>query len=136
MYKESVQSLLDNSVLLRELKKDYKDFECFRLGITDEQGNKTKNPETVQEHMSYSPFVKTILRLKKYLGAKVELIEASNMLGNVTIVSSMTNDVEHYKKVLQYQERFDSIINELYQTLDEAQRDGLPFEDVKKLLKA
>lgn len=136
MYKESVQSFLDNIVLLKELKKSYTEFECFKLGVIDEHGNKTKNPQTTQEHLSYTPFVKTILRLKKYLGAKIELIEASEVLGNAAITAHVDNNVDHYKKVLGYQERFDLIINDLYKTLDEAQHDGLPFEDIKKILKA
>jgi hypothetical protein len=46
MYKESVQSFLDNNVLLNHLKKDYKEFQCYALGIIDENGNKLKNPIT------------------------------------------------------------------------------------------
>lgn len=133
MYKESVQSFLDNSILLKELKKSYKEFQCYALGIIDENGNKIKNPVTESEQLSYTPFIKTVLRLKKYLGSKVELMEASESL-DATI--NLNENIEHYKKVLVYQDKVETIVNELYKTLDEAQQDGLPLEDIKKLVKA
>ena len=133
MYKESVQSFLDNNVLLKELKKDYKDFQCFKLGIIDENGNKLKNPITEQEQIAYSSFTRTVLRLKKYLGSKIDLMEAHNSLDSTL---NLNENIEHYKKVLVYQDRINDIVNELYKTLDEAQQDGLPLEDIKKLIKA
>lgn len=134
MYKESVQSFLDSSVLINELKKDYKEFQCYALGIIDESGNKIRTPVTEQEHASYSSFTKTILRLKKYLGPKLELMEASNSLEASTI--ALNENIEYYKKVLQYQDTIETIINELYETINKAQEDGLRSEDVKKLIKA
>jgi len=134
MYKESVQSFLDNTILLKELKKEYKDFQCYELGIIDERGNKIKNPITEQEQIAYSSFTRTILKLKKYLGAKTELMDAGNSLEKLSV--PINENIEHYKKVLMYQDKVDTIINELYKTLDEAQQDGLPLEDVKKLIQA
>lgn len=134
MYKESVQSFLDASVLLNELKKDYKEFQCYTFGIIDENGNKIKNPITEQEQLSYSSFTKTILKLKKYLGAKTELLEASNSLEKSSV--PINEDIERYKTILLYQDKVDTIVNELYKTLEEAQQDGLSAEDIKKLVKA
>lgn len=134
MYKESVQSFLDNATLLNLLKKDFKDFECYKLGIIDENGNKLKTPITEQEQISYSSFTKTVLKLKKYLGPKVELMEASNSLEKLTV--SLNENIEHYKVFLEYQTKVETLINELYKTLDEAQQSGIPLEEVKLLLKA
>jgi hypothetical protein len=134
MYKESMQSFLDNATLLNLLKKDYKEFECYKLGIIDESGNKLKTPTTVQEQISYSSFTKTILKLKKYLGPKVELMEASNSLEKLSV--SLNENIEHYKVFLEYQNKIETIINELYKALDEAQQHGIPLEEVKLLLKA
>lgn len=134
MYKEHVQSFLDNSVLINELKKDFKEFECFKLKIIDENGNKLKNPITEQEQLSYSSFVKTIIKLKKYLGPKIDLMEATNSLEKLAI--PLNENIELYKKILSYQSKVDIVINELYKILEEAQHDGIPLEEVKKLVKA
>ena len=134
MYKESVQSFLDNEILLKELKKDFRQFQCYRLGIIDKDGNKIKNPITEQEKLSFTPFTKTVLKLKKYLGSKLDLLEAQNDLSLSSL--QLNENIEHYKKVLDYQDKVKTIVNELYKTLDEATEDGLCLEDIQKLLKA
>ena len=134
MYRESIQSFLDNEVLLRELKKDFKEFRCFELGLIDEKGNKIKNPITEQEKLSFTPFVKTILKVKKYLGSKMDLLKAQNDLSASSM--QLNENIEHYKKVLEYQSKVSDIVNDLYKTLDEATANGLCLEDIQKLLKA
>ena len=133
MLKDSVQSFLDNTVLLKELKKEYKDFQCFKLGIIDNAGNKIKNPVTEQEQLSYTSFTKTILKLKRYIGSKIELIEASESL---ELSIALNENIEHYKKVTEYQNKISVVVDELYKVLSEAQLDGLPLEDIKRLIKA
>lgn len=134
MYRESMQSFLDNEVLLRELKKDFKEFRCFELGLIDEKGSKIKNPITEQEKLSFTPFVKTVLKIKKYLGSKTELLEAQNNLSASSM--QLNENIEHYKKVLEYQSKVSDIVNDLYKTLDEATANGLCLEDIQRLLKA
>lgn len=134
MYKESVQSFLDNSILLNELKKDYTEFACYALGIIDNKGNKLRTPITEQEELAYSSFTRTIIKLKKYLGSKTELLEATNLLEQKT--TPVYENINQYETLLSYREKIDAIVNELYKTLDEAQKSGLSFEDVKKLVNA
>lgn len=134
MFRESVQSFLDNSVLINELKKDFKEFPAYKLGIIDQNGNKIKNPITEQEKVAFGPFVKTVIKLKKYLGAKTDLIEAGALLEHNSV--PVQEDIVKYKKVLEYQDKVSDIVNELYKTLDEAQQEGLSLDDIKKLIKA
>lgn len=133
MYKESVQSYFENELLIEFLKKDFAEFPCCKLGIIDENGNKIKDPITEQEQASYTPFVKTILKLKRYLGSKVDLLEATN---NLKKSSKINENIEQYKKVLVYRQRIDNIVNELNKTLNEAFDDGIPLEEVKNLIQA
>jgi hypothetical protein len=134
MYKEELHSILDNSVLINELKKDYTEFECYRLGIIDDNGNKIKQPITEAEQLSYSPLTRTILRVKKYLGAKVDLLDAAQTFSRET--TGLHESVEQHKKIVQYRERFDSLINEMYKLVQEAQNDGIPAENLKKIIRA
>ena len=133
MYKESVQSYLDHAILLKELQKPYTEFQCYKLGVIDENGNKIKTPSTLDEQYSFTPLVRTIIRLKKYLGSKVDLLEASNALANQTVLGE---SVAHHTKFLVHQDKIEGIINSLYQAIEEAYADGIPAEDVKKLIKA
>tara|TARA_R110000868_G_scaffold103681_18_gene285398 strand:+ start:3097 stop:3726 length:630 start_codon:yes stop_codon:yes gene_type:complete len=133
MFKEEIQSLLDMSFLLNELKKDYKQFPAYKLGLIDEKGNNIKKPVTLNEQTAYTPVVKNVLRLKRYLGPKVDLLEASIALGKEV---TDTTDMVRYKKFLEYKDRVQGVINELYKVLDEACQDGLSLEETTKLIKA
>ena len=55
MIRDSVQSFLDNEILLKELRRDFTEFECFKQGIIDEKGNKIKTPVTEDQKASFSP---------------------------------------------------------------------------------
>jgi hypothetical protein len=130
MFKENVQSFLDNEIFLKEVKKDYKHFAAFKLGIIDESGNKLRNPVTEAEQAAFSPMVKTIIRMKKFLGSKVDLLDTNPTL-------TINNEsVETYKKLVEYRAKIEDLVNEIYSTFDQAVEDGLTFEDIKKLIKA
>jgi hypothetical protein len=133
MLKDSVQNFMDNEILINELKKDYKQFECYKLGIIDDKGNKLKTPVTEAEQMSFSPLTKTVIRLKKYLGSKIDLLEASTLFEKE---SFPLTDMSKYKKLLEYKDKINAVTDELFKVLEEANGDGLSLEDVKMLLKA
>lgn len=133
MFKEQIQSFLDNEILLNELKKNFVDYSAFKLKLIDENGNKLKNPVTEEEQIAFTPFIKTMIKLKKYLGSKVDLLEATNNLEKNNLI---TEDIEKYKIYLEYKDRIDTNINQLYQIIDEAAQQGLQIEYIKKLINA
>jgi len=133
MFKESLQSFLDNEIFINEIKKDYKQFAAYNLGIIDENGNKLKAPVNEAEHAAYSPMIKTIIRLKKYLGAKADLLDANSLMEKRNFEAT---DIVKYKKLVEYSDKVESILNELYSVFDQAAYEGLSFEDIKKLIKA
>lgn len=133
MFRESLQSYLDNEIFLNELKKDFSEFECYELGIIDGKGNRIKVPVTEQEQVAYSPMVRTILRLKRYLGPKTDLFGATSLLEKQT---NKIEDISKYKRLLEYQDKVDEVIGDLYKVLNEATQEGFTLEDVKKLIKA
>jgi hypothetical protein len=133
MFREQIQSFLDFSVLIHELKKEFTDFEAYKLGVIDKNGNKIKQPETIEEHASYSPMLKNVFRLKRFLGAKVDLLETHSLLEKE---NTNITDVERYKKYLVYKDKVGAVINELFEVIDKAHEDGLPFEDIALLIKS
>ena len=132
-FREQIQSMLDMGVLLTELKRDFKDFQAFKLGLIDGNGNRIRPPKTLDEQAAYSPMLKTIFRLKRYLGAKVDLLEATTLLEKEALDAS---DLDYYKKCLVHKDKVQGVVNELYKVLDEAYSDGLALEDVAKLVRA
>lgn len=134
MFRESVEGFLHSSILLKELQKDYKDFLCYKLGIIDEKGNKIKTPLTEQEQASYTASVKTILKLKKYLGSKIELMQSQEDLSSLT--KPINENFELHAKTSIHKERINEAVNQIYKAFEEAHADGLPIEVIQKLIKA
>lgn len=133
MFKEEVESYLDYKVFINELKKPFVEFQAYKLNIIDENGNKIKTPITEEEQQSYNPFIKTVIKLKRYLGSKLDLIEAEQTLAKESCV--VENAVK-YKLMLEYKEKVQSLVNELYKTFDEASSKGLTLNDIKDLIRA
>jgi len=133
MYKENVQSFLDNKIFIRELKKDFTEFRCFQLGIINEHGEKIKSPLTEEENNSFSPFIRTLLRLKRYLGSKIDLIDLKEVTENQIILEK---DLSRYKQLMEHKEQITEAVNHLYSTLDKALEQGFSLEEIKKLISA
>lgn len=132
-FKKDMQNFIDNEFLLRELKRDFRDFKAYKMKLIDENGNKIKNPLTEEEHSAYSPLTKTIFRLKKFLGPKIELLEAQQNINKKSVENNVS--LEKYKKIVEYRERLEDTVNEMYKIINEACQDGFSVEEVKKLIK-
>jgi hypothetical protein len=130
-YNKMFNESMKNKFLLSSLNKNYKDFEAYKLGIINSNGDKIKEPVTEQELAAYSPETKTILKVKKYLGSKLELINQTAILEST---SKLNYNKENHKTVLRYEEKINNIIAELHKTTEEALKEGLSIEQVQALL--
>jgi hypothetical protein len=130
-YNKMFNESMKNKFLLSTLNKDYKEFEAYKLGIINSNGDKIKEPVTEQEQAAYSPETKTILKVKKYLGSKLDLINQTAILESA---SKLNYNKENHKTVLRYEEKINNIIAELYETAEEALKEGLSIEQVQALL--
>jgi len=130
-YNKMFNESLKNKFLLNMLNKEFKSFEAYKLGLINEKGDKIKEPITEQELLAYSPETKTILKVKKYLGSKLELINQTALLENS---NKLNYNIVNHKKMLQFEEKFNNIFAELHQTADEALKEGLSVEQVQKML--
>lgn len=130
-YNKMFNESFKNRFLLSVLNKEYKDFEAYKLGIINENGDKIKEPVTEQEQAAYSPETKTILKIKKYLGPKLDLINQTAILESA---SKLNYNKDNHKKVLHYEQKINDIIAELHKTTEEALKEGLSIEQVQALL--
>lgn len=130
-YNPMLNETVKNSFLMNQLNKKITDFEAYRLGIINEKGDKIKEPVTEQEKIAYSPETKTLLKIKKYLGSKLDLI---NQTAIFETTSKLNYNKDNHKKVLEYEQKINDIIAELYKTTDQALKEGLSLEQVQALL--
>jgi len=130
-YNKMFNESLKNNFLLRELNKNYKEFEAYKLGIINNNGDKIKEPLTEQEKAAYSSETKTVLKIKKYLGSKLDLINQTAVLESA---SKLDYNKENHKKVLEYEQKINDILSQLHETTDNALKEGLTLEQVQALL--
>lgn len=130
MFNETLQSALHNQFLLRELNKNITDFEAYKLQIIDEAGNKIKEPVTEAERASYSPAIKTVLKVKRYLGSKLDLINQTAILESET---KLNYNKENHLAVLRYEEKINNIISQLHEVTDNALKEGLTVEQIEAM---
>jgi hypothetical protein len=130
-YNKMFNESMKNKFLIDTLNQDFTEFEAYKLGIINEKGDKIKDPISEQELAAYSAETKTLLKIKKYLGSKLDLINNTAILESATKIEY---NRENHKKVLQFEEKFNSILAQLHETADEALKEGLSIEQVRALL--
>lgn len=130
-YNKMFNESMKNKFLLSILNKEYKEFEAYKLGIINANGDKIKEPVTEQEQLAYSPETKTILKVKRYLGSKLDLINQTAILESA---SKLNYNKDNHKKVLEYEQKFNDIVSELHKTAEEALKEGLSIEQVQALI--
>ena len=130
-YNKMFNESFKNKFLTQQLNKNFTDFEAYKLGIINEVGNKIKEPVTEQEIAAYSPETKTILKIKKYLGSKLDLINQTAILENA---SKTEYNRDTHKTFLEYEQKINNIFAQLHETTDNAIKDGLTLEQVQALL--
>jgi hypothetical protein len=130
-YNKMFNESLKNKFLTQQLNKDFTDFEAYKLGIINEKGNKIKEPITEQERAAYSSETKTILKIKKYLGSKLDLINQTAILENTAKIGY---NKDTHKTFLEYEQKINDIFTQLHETTDNAIKDGLTLEQVQALL--
>jgi hypothetical protein len=131
MFKEKVDKTLKKQFLLKELTKKITEFNAYKLGIIDINGNKIKEPKTLFEQAAYSPAIKLLLKVKKFLGAKTELINTTSLLENKNKIDYSANNL---KTVLEYEEKIQDIFAQLHEVTDNALKAGLTIEEVEAML--
>ena len=125
------ESLLEN-FFFNEIFKPITEFRAFKLGIIDESGNKIKEPVTEEEKQSYTPAARTLIKIKRYLGSKLDLIQRATILEKE---NSLSHTKETHKLHLEYEDKFNDVFADLHKLTDEALRDGLSLEQIESLLR-
>jgi len=131
MISEKLKNMLRNHTLLHELLKPLHEYNAYTLGIIDSVGRKIKEPINEVERASYSPLTRTLIRVKRYLGSKLDLLTHTSLLEGSS--SSTYNQVNH-KQVLCVESNIRNKINEIYEIIESALKDGITMEQIDDIL--
>jgi hypothetical protein len=130
MLKEGLNCTVYNTVLLRELQRPITDFQCFKIGLVDHEGNVIRQPITEEERSALSPSIRTVLRIRRFLGPKVDLLNVQQPLEENELVF----DAERFQKKCLYEAKFQQTLNDMHEIVDAAYNDGLTFEEISNII--
>lgn len=130
-YNPMLKESLKNNFLIKELNKPFTEFLAYKLKIIDECGNKIKEPITEQEKASYTPAVQTVLKIKRYLGSKLELINHSVVLEQE---SKIQYNKENHLKLLAFEEKVANIYEDFSKIVNHALNEGITLEQIDAIL--
>ena len=131
MISENFKNMIRNTNLLNELNRSITEYKAYELGIIDEQGRKLREPVTEDEIASYTPLIRSLLRIKKHLGSKLDLILSTSLLEGS---SNTTYNTQNHKKLLSYESKIRQKIDEIFEIVNTALQDGLTLEEIDELL--
>jgi len=131
MYNNMLKESLVNGFYMHEMFKDLKEYRAYKLGIIDESGNKIKEPITEEERAAFSPITKNFIKIKRYLGSKLDLINRATILEKET---KLNYNKEDHKKLLKHTDEFENVFEQLHRAVDAALEDGLTHEQIESLL--
>jgi hypothetical protein len=115
------------NVLLNDLSKPINDFAAYQIGVIDDYGNKVREPVSEEDVVAYSPYIRTVLSLRKHLGGKLELINNLTLLEK-NITSGYNTDT--HIKLLTFKTKYDEKISEIVELIEEAIKSGLTYEEL------
>ena len=127
MLTDSIKNMLRNSFLLNELNKPFTEFTAYELGIINHEGRKIREPVTEDETRSYSLLTRSILKIKKYLGIKTELLINTSLLEKET---EYNYNNEKHKILLAFESKFQAKVSEIYELINDAVQSGLTLEEI------
>lgn len=130
-YNPMLKEALKNNFILNQLNKPINEFEAYKLKIIDEQGNKIKEPVTEQEKNAYSCAVRTVIKIKRYLGPKLDLINNSIVLESE---SKIVYNKENHQRVLALEDKISELYESFSETINQALKDGIPLEQINAIL--
>jgi len=133
MVKEEIDGAMADWYLQLELEKPIEMFKAFQLGLINSVGELVKAPETLEEHAAYNNETKTILKVRKYLGAKVDLIKKTALLESENTLLTESH-AEGLQKHLEYEDKFTNLYNQFCQTVQEAEQDGFTLNQIRALI--
>lgn len=131
MLKEDLEGHIKSGFITHLLNKQITEFKAYKLGLIDKNGVKIKEPTTLTEKAALTPEVKTILKIRRFLGPKLDLLNGATVLESI---DKTLGDIKNYQKTLVFEEKIKSIYEELYKTISEGLEEGLTVEQIEAML--
>jgi hypothetical protein len=133
MVKDSVDNCIITGYLLKKLNMPITETAAYKMGIINEKGQKIKAPETNEEKMAYMPLDEYVIAIKNALGSKLDIIDSSIFLQKQNQLQ-LEDVIKLYETEIALKLQLKDRIKDFYQTIKEAQKQGLPDIVIEKII--
>ena len=137
MIKEALKDGLTLGYLMKRLTQPITEWNAYKAGLIDENGKTIKVPESVNEKSLLTKADKYVLRLKSLMDShKLDLLNNSIYLSDSSSPTLVKGSLysESYKKEMQYKEKINDQIKSLFETIGEANLNGISTNKIESLI--
>jgi len=141
---EHVNNFMITSFISEKMKRPFENTQAYKLGIIDKNGLKVKNPETIEEQMSYTPIDQYVFKLKRIFGKQLDALNTDLYIENAFKFSQQEKNITEnwdpikYSKQIELEENLKSnlanIQNLFYNMLSEANKQGLSTTNIERIM--
>ena len=117
--------------VMKKLVEPITNSPAFQMGIIDIEGNMLRKPETLDEQMAFTAIDSYLLKLKKLLGNKVDLL--NNDIYLEAAIKTANLPIELYDKEVKAKTMMKIIVKHFNEVVNESLKD-LPITTVEKII--
>ena len=132
MVKEALKNGIIEGLIMKYLSTPFNEMPAYGLGLIDEDGDTIKVPETISERMALAPPIKYLIRVKKLLGEKIDLLNAS--LYYTDDNESVETVMETYDTELLMRDEIKENMKNLTSIINEYSKKGIGWNKMEKIV--
>jgi hypothetical protein len=119
-------------LMMHSLSEKIVDTYAYKLGLINEMGNIIKKAETLEETMAFTAVDSYLLKLKKLLGNKIDLL--NNEIYLEAAIKTSEVPIELYEKEIKLKSDLQMLVKRFYEMVEEAHQNNLPITVIEKLI--
>lgn len=118
--------------VMNKLSEKVYESQAFKLGLIDEKGDKIKKIETIEEQLAFSSIDSYLLKLKKLLGNKIDLL--NNEIYLEKAVEASETPIEFYDKEVEFKSEMNNLAKHFFEIVEKAKSNNLPLPAIEKII--
>jgi len=136
MMRENVHSSLSTAAVLLRLSQPIIESAAYKHGIVDEDGNRLKIPETIEEKKAFTPLDAYMFKLRNFITeSQLQLLNSSVI---IELASKPIEDSEFlpekYEKNLEIRDRLKFIVNEYKSIMLDSVQSDIKLSEIENML--
>jgi len=133
--KENIHRNFSAALFISRLNEPITETPAFKLGLIDEEGKRTRIPETIEEKAALTPLDVYVFKLRRFLSeGRLQMLNASVVMEMMANLSNEKEFVsERYEYEVMIKSKIANLVNDYKYIVSEAIGSGLNIMDVERM---